>query len=90
MNAWQKLANEIVYQAVIDYRKSLRGMRADPRKGCCEMKHECEKFFRSEYFKILTPLDGELLITNLRKEYADECKLNSRNTQIHKKNSRHS
>ena len=55
---WKELAHAIVLQAVIDYRLSEvpRDLKA------------LERFFRSEWFALLTGLDPEYLITELRKE----------------------
>ena len=58
MNVWQELANAVVLQAVEDYR-----MWEDPRG-----REEIEDFFRSDWFKVLTRLDPEALIAELRKE----------------------
>ena len=58
MNAWQELANAVVLQAVEDYR-----MWEDPRG-----REEIEDFFRSDWFGVLTRLDAEELIAELRKE----------------------
>ena len=61
MNGYQELANAIILLAVKDYRKALK---FDERG----VKRECVRFFRSEWFKSLTKLDGELLITKLKSE----------------------
>lgn len=58
MDPYQELANAIVLQAVKDYR-----MTDDEQ----ELK-EIERFFRSNWFGVLTKVDPNLLITNLRKE----------------------
>ena len=55
---WQALANAIVLQAVIDYRMS----------QVTEDLEALERFFRSDWFAILTRLDPEFLIAELRKE----------------------
>ena len=55
---WQALANAIVLQAVIDYRMS----------QVPEDLEALERFFRSDWFAILTRLDPEFLIAELRKE----------------------
>ena len=75
-NCYEELANAIVLQAVKDYRAALRG------QGCCwkSAEHtvmECEEFFRSEYYRILTKLDGEMLISKLQEEYYDESNTNT-------------
>ena len=55
---YEKLARAIIVQAVRDYRNS------------CSYQTRCsiERFFRSEWFMVLTNLDGEMLIKRLRKE----------------------
>ena len=58
MDPYQELANAIVLQAVKDYR-----MTDDER----ELK-EIERFFRSDWFGVLTDVDPEYLIRRLRKE----------------------
>ena len=58
MDPYQALANAIIEQAVKDYR-----MTDDP-----DDLAELEKFFRSEWYGVLTSLDTELLISQLRKE----------------------
>ncbi len=64
----ENLANAIILQAVKDYRSALAG---DSVNGCDSESviAECERFFQSEWFKVLTKVDGEYLITNIRKEY---------------------
>lgn len=54
----QLLANAIILQAVNDYRA-----RSDKRTI-----DEIERFFRSEWFAMLTKLDGEALLEKLREE----------------------
>lgn len=77
---WEKtLSNEIVLQAVSDYRKSLRGQKADANVSIPEMIADCEKFFTSNWFKLLTKLDGKLLLKQLQKEYENECNTNTTN-----------
>ena len=58
MDPYQALANAIIEQAVKDYR-----MTDDP-----DDQAELEKFFRSEWYGVLTSLDAELFISQLRKE----------------------
>lgn len=61
MNGYEKLANAIILQAVKDYRKALK----HDERG---RKREIERFFRSEYFTVLTNISGEMLIRKLRAE----------------------
>lgn len=66
---WQRLANGIVEQAAHDYRMALRGLNVDPCSHSALAKSvDLERFFRSDYIMILTRLDGEFLIEELRKE----------------------
>ena len=61
INPYQLLAEAIILRAVADYRKALK-------YDCRGIKRNCERFFRSEWFSILTDLDGESLIQRLRAE----------------------
>ena len=75
MNPYRELANAIVAQAVDDYRKALRDQRCyGSYMSSKSMIADCEKFFRSDYFRQLTDIDPELLITQLQEEYENECK----------------
>ena len=55
---YEKLANAIIVQAVSDFRKS----------GCYQTRNSIKRFFRSDWFKVLTDLDGEMLIKRLEQE----------------------
>ena len=65
---FENLANAIILQVVKDYRKALSGCKVEKRDSKSVIA-ECERFFRSEWFRELTDVDGEYLITNIRKEY---------------------
>ena len=58
MDPYQELANAIVMQAVKDYRLH------DNEQELSRI----ERFFRSDWFNVLTNVDPEILITKLRKE----------------------
>ena len=58
MNPYENLANAIVLQAVKDYRLT------DDEAELVEI----ERFFRSDWFGVLTDVDPEYLIRRLRKE----------------------
>ena len=58
MDPYQELANAIVLQAVKDYRLH------DNEQELARI----ERFFRSDWFSVLTNVDPETLITKLRKE----------------------
>ena len=58
MDPYQELANAIVLQAVKDYR-----LHDDEQELA-----SIERFFRSDWFGVLTNINPEILITKLRKE----------------------
>ena len=58
MNPYEELANAIVLQAVKDYRLT------DDEAELAEI----ERFFRSGWFGVLSKVDPEYFIRNLRKE----------------------
>ena len=58
MNPYEDLANAIILQAVKDYR-----LTDDERE-----LQEIERFFRSGWFGVLSKVDPEFLIKELRKE----------------------
>ena len=58
MEPYENLANAIVLQAVKDYR-----LHDDEQELT-----RIERFFRSDWFSVLTNVDPEILITKLRKE----------------------
>ena len=65
----QLLANAIIEQAAEDYRTSLRALKINPRnREKLAMKETCERFFQSEWFEVLTKLDGAYLMRRLREE----------------------
>ena len=55
------LTNAIVAQAAKDYEDALRC-------GDEDMVQECERFFRSRWYRMLTRIDGEYLINELQKK----------------------
>lgn len=66
---YENLANAVVLQAVKDWRSAVRTLkkrtRYDPAR---QMKEECESFFLSDWFGVLTSVDGRLLLRKLREE----------------------
>jgi len=58
LNPYEELANAIILQAVKDYR-----LTDDERE-----LQEIERFFRSGWFGVLSKVDPEFLIKELRKE----------------------
>lgn len=66
----ERLANAIIMQAVADYRNARKTLKICPKDGdAIYTTKEVIAFFRSDYFKVLTSIDPELLISKLRKEF---------------------
>lgn len=69
MLPYEKLANEIILQAVKDYREADKKLaRGRNNIAAKALKEECLRFFNSKWFGILTELNPELLIRELDKE----------------------
>ena len=65
----ENLANAIVLQAVKDWRSAVRTLKKRPRYDPAkQMRNECEEFFRSEWFTVLTNVDGNAILRKLRQE----------------------
>ena len=65
----QQLANAIIVQAAEDYRESLRKLKINPKhRASLRMKHDCESFFRSDWFLMMTNVDATYLIRKLKEE----------------------
>ena len=64
-----ELANAIILLAVKDYRKALRALAEYPDDSDNQLKkREVERFFRSKWFGMLTQLDPQTLISQLKLE----------------------
>lgn len=64
-----RLANAIVITAAKDYRTAIKKLKRNPKNSdAMAMEMECERFFRSDWYKALTTVDGEWLINKLRQE----------------------
>ncbi len=69
MDGYEKLANGIILLAVKDYRSALKKLKRNPRSQTAnDTVQEVERFFRSNWYKSLTEVDGEMLIRKLREE----------------------
>ena len=71
LNPVQELCLAIVIQAAKDYREALKG-KSVGRQPYYKTIGEVERFFRSEWFKALSDLDGEVLLNRLREEMKNE------------------
>ena len=66
---YENLANSIVLLAVKDYRDALKKLKKWPRNESVKIiKDEVERFFRSAWYRELTSVDGEYLISKLQAE----------------------
>lgn len=61
----RRLANAIILQAMTDYRKALEGEKVNGRDPSIVIG-ECEHFFRSEWFMLLTNVDGNVIIEKIQ------------------------
>ena len=69
MGPYEKLANAIILQAVKDYRSALRKLKRKPGNALAHAEIDSiERFFRSDWYKCLTEVDGEMLIRKLKEE----------------------
>ena len=65
----QMLANAIIIQAADDYRTSLRRLMLNRMsREYMRVKEDCESFFQSEWFEVLTNLDGKTIMNRIQKE----------------------
>ena len=69
MDPWQSLANAIVASASKYYMTALRRLRRNPKsKTALSDIADLEEFFRSDWCRILTEVDGELLMDLIKGE----------------------
>ena len=69
LNPYQELANAVIVLAAKDYRHALRIQRRNPwSKAAQSQIDSLERFFRSDWYEVLTEVDGEMLIRRLREE----------------------
>lgn len=73
MTPYQALANAIVELAVKDYKKALKQHQHFPNnKEYADEVASLERFFRSGWYGMLTDLDGEYLMTSIRRMVRQE------------------
>lgn len=66
---YEALANAIIAQAVKDYEAALKNYMKRGYRGINDYGiKDLERFFRSEYYRMLTELDGEYLIKRVRRK----------------------
>lgn len=70
----QALATAVAKMAAEDWRKAVRHELKTGKIGPYNVRRECERFFRSEWFKTLTGVDGDYVLQELRREFGDAGK----------------
>lgn len=69
MNPYENLANAIILQAVKDYRMCLKCLSKNPNNRFIQNDlAKIERFFRSDWYYVLTDVSGDFLIRKLREE----------------------
>lgn len=69
MDPYENLANAIILQAVKDYRTAKRKLKRNPGNHLAQAEIDSiERFFRSNWYRCLTEVNGEMLIRKLREE----------------------
>ena len=72
---WKNLANAIILQAVKDFRPAYRRLRRHPNDQTAQNQvRELTKFFCSDYFTILTDLDGPAMLNRIMREMDERMK----------------
>lgn len=72
---YQELANAIILQAVKDFRFAYRRLRRFPHdRKAQSVVRDITKFFCSDYFEVLTTLDGPALLDRLIKEIEEKAR----------------
>ncbi len=67
--AEQMLANAIVIKAAEDYRTAIRNLKINPKHDASlQMLRECESFFESQWYELLTSVDGKMIMRKIREE----------------------
>lgn len=78
VNPFQELANAVIAQAAKDYFNIAAGFKITPPLAAWEPSpslREIERFFRSDYFDVITDIDPECLLRRLKAEAKKAKKL---------------
>lgn len=74
-DGWNDLANAIILQAVKDFKPAYRRLRKHPNdKAAQNQVRELTKFFCSDWFSVLTDLDGPALLNRIMREMDEKGK----------------
>ena len=73
LDPYQSLANSVILLAVKDYRRGLKMRKKRPQSGTARfLIEDAERFFKSDWFTVLTDVQGEWLINKIREEFKDD------------------
>lgn len=71
------LCNAIIYQAVKDYKHYSNILHKNPNNEMAKYElKQLERFFLSQYFEMLSDMDGNNLLITLREKIINERKSN--------------
>lgn len=74
MDCYENLANAIILQAVKDYKHVLRILDANPaNRDAKSDASSLERFFRSQWFGVLTELDPDRLMSGVKERVRAEA-----------------
>ena len=69
MDPYRRLAEAIVLATVNEYRQALKRLcKYQKDTAAIAEKDNCEKFFHSNWYGMLTRVDGDMLIRKLQEE----------------------
>ena len=69
MDGYQKLANAIIVQAAKDFRAAYKRLKRFPENRAAQSEvQSLAKFFCSQYFELLTDVDGPSLLHRMMRE----------------------
>lgn len=69
MDGYERLARAIILKAVDDYRSARKVLARNPHNIFAQDKlDQCERFFLSDWFAVLSNVDGEFILNKLKNE----------------------
>ena len=69
MEPYEEFRNAIVLQGVKDWRLAIKQIKKQKNLfGAGNSRDDCERFFRSNWFKTLTGMDGSTILRKLKQE----------------------
>ena len=70
MSEYEMLANAIIEQAAKDFRAAQKKLKKNPNNVTAQRTvREVEVFFLSDWFKVLTAVNGPAILKMLREEF---------------------